>query len=445
MKFFSFFTNSIRKVLPSPFSIAIILTFLTIILALFFTKSENEEKSYFIQVIGFWEMGFWELLEFSMQMMLILVLGHVLALTRVFNSLIRSATVLCNNTANAAFTVTLLTILVSYLNWGLGLIFGAIFSRKVAEYALEKGIKINYPVIGASGYAGLMVWHGGLSGSAPLIIAQKDHFLIDQTGVIPVNETIFSPMNMMVFIAILVFIPLVMYLIGKRSESQSIEIEGTADIASEIIQKTSGAEKMDHSKIFTYFFSFLIIGYGVYKAFITGNLSVLNLNYINFILFGLGLLLHGTIFRFIKAVNSAIIGASGIFLQFPLYAGIMGIMKYSGLFLVFTEFFIQISNEQSFPVFTFFSASIVNIFVPSGGGQWAVQGPVIVEAASQLGASIPKSVMALAYGDQLTNMLQPFWALPLLGITGLKARDIIPYTFILMLAGMLIFIVALIL
>jgi len=139
-KKFDCITNSFRKILPSPFSIAIILTFLTFLFALLFTKPHNEKGSYFVQVLGFWEMGFWELLEFAMQMMLILVLGHALALTKIFNSLIRSATVLCNNTANAAFTVTLLTILVSYLNWGLGLIFGAIFSRKVAEFAKQKGI-----------------------------------------------------------------------------------------------------------------------------------------------------------------------------------------------------------------------------------------------------------------------------------------------------------------
>ena len=104
------------------------------------------------------------------------------------------------------------------------------------------------------------------------------------------------------------------------------------------------------------------------------------------------------------------------------------------------NFFVNISNETTFPIFTFISAGIINIFVPSGGGQWAVQGPIIVDAATQLGVSIPKSVMALAYGDQLTNMLQPFWALPLLGITGLKAKEILPYTLILLLAGTVIFI-----
>lgn len=121
----------------------------------------------------------------------------------------------------------------------------------------------------------------------------------------------------------------------------------------------------------------------------------------------------------------------------------MGIMKYSGLINVLSDFFISISSENTFPIFTFLSAGLVNIFVPSGGGQWAVQGPIIVEAANYLNLSISKSVMALAYGDQITNMLQPFWALPLLGITKINAKDLLPYTLILLLIGSVIFITCL--
>ena len=150
--------------------------------------------------------------------------------------------------------------------------------------------------------------------------------------------------------------------------------------------------------------------------------------------------MHKSFFNFLKAIDSAIVGSSGILIQFPLYFGIMGIMNHSGMIDIMSSFFVSISNENSFPIFTFISAGIVNVFVPSGGGQWAVQGPIIIEAANQLNISIPKSVMALAYGDQLTNMLQPFWALPLLGITGLKAKEILPYTLILLIIGSVIFI-----
>ena len=207
-------------------------------------------------------------------------------------------------------------------------------------------------------------------------------------------------------------------------------------------QIITGAERLDHSRLLASIFGGIIICYAFYKAFFMPekiSLSIITPNYINLVLLGSAILMHQNFFNFIKSVNNAISGAAGILIQFPLYFGIMGIMNHSGMVHMMSEFFVTISNEITFPLFTFISAGIVNIFVPSGGGQWAVQGPIIIEAATQLGVSIPKSVMALAYGDQVTNMLQPFWALPLLGITGLKAKEILPYTLILLILGILIF------
>ena len=157
----------------------------------------------------------------------------------------------------------------------------------------------------------------------------------------------------------------------------------------------------------------------------------------------LSILLHNNIKSFLSALNESIKGASGILIQFPLYFGIMGIMKETGLIIYISDFFISISNEITLPIFTFFSAAIINVFVPSGGGQWVIQGPVVIAAATELNVPIQKVVMALAYGDQLTNMLQPFWALPLLAITKLKAKEILPYTLIIMLVGLIIFITSL--
>ncbi|MDC3050525.1 TIGR00366 family protein, partial [Flavobacteriales bacterium] len=186
--------------------------------------------------------------------------------------------------------------------------------------------------------------------------------------------------------------------------------------------------------------------YCLYKSLIVPeqlSLSFITPNFINLFLLGLGIILHKNFNSFLKGVNQAIVGASGILIQFPLYFGIMGIMNSSGLVNVFSDFFVSISNTTTFPIFTFISAGIVNIFVPSGGGQWGVQGPVIIDAASQLNVPYWKAVMALAYGDQITNMLQPFWALPLLGITGLKAKEILPYTLIMLFIGSSIFIIGL--
>ena len=147
---------------------------------------------------------------------------------------------------------------------------------------------------------------------------------------------------------------------------------------------------------------------------------------------------------FLNAVQESIGDISSILIQFPLYFGIMGIIQESGLASLIATTIISAANQFTLPIYTFISASIVNMFVPSGGGQWQVQGPIIVESALKTGTSLPKMIMAFAYGDQLTNMLQPFWALPLLAITGLKAKDILPYTLILFIAGFFIFLITLI-
>jgi short-chain fatty acids transporter len=202
-------------------------------------------------------------------------------------------------------------------------------------------------------------------------------------------------------------------------------------------------ERMDHSKVFGTGFGLIVLLAFFYQYFgALGNLAITP-NLLNFFMLGLALVLHGSFTSFLNALEEAIKGASGILIQFPLYFGIMGIMRESGMVVQISDFFVSIATVRTLPLFTFFSAGLVNIFVPSGGGQWAIQGPIIVESALKLGVPLPKAVMALAYGDQITNMLQPFWALPLLGITKLKAREILPYTLMLMIIGAAVFLIGL--
>ncbi len=429
------FVAAARWLLPSPFTIAILLTLLTAFLALLLTGSpESSATEQIGSIASYWEKGFWELLKFSMQMMLMLVLGYILALSKPVNRFIDAMLSLIKGNASAAFWVCLLTVTVAWLNWGLGLIFGAIFARKVGEYCLRKNIPLNYPLIGAAGYSGLMVWHGGLSGSAPAKIAEQGHFLAEKIGVIPMGDTIFSPMNLCCTLLLLLLLPALMYLLGKRANTAPYTIPNYMEEPAR--EPASGAAKLDHSRLLGAGIGSLLVLYCISRI-IQG--AGLDPNFINLLLFSFGLLLHGNFQRFQDAANKAISSSTGILIQFPLYGGIMGIMKYSGLVLVFSNFFVEISTASTLPVFTFISAGIVNVFVPSGGGQWAVQGPIIADAASRLGANLNECILALAYGDQLTNMLQPFWALPLLGITGLKAHEILPYTLLLLLAGIGIF------
>ena len=442
MSFTQKYAEWFRRILPSPFSIAILLTLFTLILTLFIS-----DKSPAILLFD-WQEGLWSssLLAFAFQMMLMLVLGHTLALSSFFDKLISWLVKPITTTAKAAAIVTFATIIIAFINWGLGLIFGAILARKLGESFTRKQLPLNYPLIGAAGYVGLMVWHGGLSGSALIKVAESGHLqVISKNASLPeaiyYGDTVFSSMNISAFLLLLVLIPLTFYYLGTRVRSQIPEIK-TAFINTLENKKLEGAERIDQSQIFSKTIGILLVAFAAFLAlsYEGPSLGFITPNYINFSLLALCLLLHSSFTSFLSAVEDAITGSSGILIQFPLYFGILALMQSGGLIELVSNWFIEVSNTATLPLFTFFSAGLVNIFVPSGGGQWAIQGPIILEAATKLGVPLPKMILALAYGDQLTNMLQPFWALPLLSITGLKAKDILPYTLVLFLLGFLIFV-----
>ncbi|MET1258828.1 TIGR00366 family protein [Flagellimonas sp. DF-77] len=446
-----------RRFLPSPFTIAVVLTLLTIGLATAFTDSATGDNRFF-EVLSYWEEGVWNnaLLVFAYQMMLILVLGHVLVLSRPMERLILKIVGFVTNSANAAVLVALPTLIIAFFNWGLGLIFGAILARKVGEYAQAKNIPINYPLVGASGYVGLMVWHGGISGSAPIKVSEEGHlktlmstiqqngFSIELPNSISTVETVFSSWNLILFCIVCLCISVLVFYLGKQTAAKPFRLpsyhmqrfDGKAPV---------GAEKLDHSKPMALFFGLLLLG-AFFIQYLPA-LRSLNItpNLLNFFMLGLAIVLHGSFASFLNAVEEAIKDVSGILIQFPLYFGIMGIMAGSGMIALISDYFVSISSTTTLPIFTFFSAGLVNIFVPSGGGQWAVQGPLVIQSAVQLGVPLPKAIMALAYGDQLTNMLQPFWALPLLGITKLKAKEILPYSMLFLLVGGVIYLIGLLL
>ncbi len=448
-----------RRFLPSPFAIAVLLSLLTLGLGITF-GTFPEGTNAVAGTLRAWESGLWnrELLVFAYQMMLILVLGHVLVLSKPAERLISALTSRAGTNARAAALVASSTMLVAFFNWGLGLIFGAILARKVGEHARRNGIPVNYPLIGACGYLGLMVWHGGISGSAPIKASETGHLGSLLTGVLPeaslavlpgslpTSETVFGFWNLSIFVFVFLAVSGLAYWLGRKRPTSPVPVP---DMGTEPAPKpegpATGAERLDRSGWLSTFFALLI-----FAAFLLQYLPrLLDLNLspdlLNFFMLGLALFLHGSIRNFLGAVESAIGDTAGILIQFPLYFGIMGIMTETGLVHQISGFFIAISTEATFPIFTFFSAGLVNLFVPSGGGQWAVQGPIILEAALQLGVPLPKALMSLAYGDQLTNMLQPFWALPLLGITRLKAREILPYSLLFMCLAGIIYLIGLLL
>lgn len=439
------------KVLPSPFTLSIGLTLVTLILAFLF-GSFTGEHSQVVATLQAWQAGLWnkDLLVFGYQMMLILVLGHVLVLSTPVNRLLEFITKGATNTKTAVVLVSISTMLMGFFNWGLGLIFGAILSRKIGEKSARENLDINYPLIGALGYSGMMVWHGGISGSAPLKAAEEGHLHsimskipLDFPSELSTAETTFSVSNLIIFGVILIVVPFIFRNIKRRS---ALKFD-TSTLKNEAVSNSEEKKvhPLERNRVLPLIFGGLLTlcFFIVYFQ----NILELNLtpNMLNFLMLGLGILFHQSITRYLTSLAEAIKGASGILIQFPLYFGIIGVMKESGLAVSFAQFFISISTETTLPIYTFISSGIVNIFVPSGGGQWAIQGPIALESALKLGVPLPKIIMALSYGDQVTNMLQPFWALPLLAITKLKASDIFPFTFLLFIIGSIIFIAGLLL
>lgn len=415
----SFFNRIMQRYLPDPFLFVIILTFVVFGLGLIFTDSGP------YQMVQHWGGGFWGLLTFSMQMVLVLVTGHVLASSNVFKKGLGALASLAKSPGQAIVIVTVVSMIASLINWGFGLVIGALFAKELAK----KVKNVDYRLLIASAYAGFIVWHGGISGSIPLTIATEGHFSQDLIGIISTDQTIFAGFNLFIILILLLVLPVVNRLM-MPSKDQTVTVDPVLlenDVQAAALEQgaMTPAEKLENSRIvslLTGIFGLVFLFY-----YFATNGFKLNLDIVNFLFLFLGILFHGTPRRFLEAVVNAVKGASGIIIQFPFYAGIMGMMTASGLAAVMSEGFVAISNEFTFPFFAFLSAGLVNFFVPSGGGQWAVQAPVMLEAAQTLGVSIPKTAMAVAWGDAWTNLIQPFWALPALAIAGLKAKDIMGY------------------
>ncbi|MFD0860391.1 short-chain fatty acid transporter [Roseovarius aquimarinus] len=416
----------VDRYLPDPFVFVVVLTLIAGLAAVLGQGTGP------LEVVTMWGDGFWSLLSFSMQMLLVLVTGYMMASTPLVRRGLSALASLAGSAGGAILLVSIVSLVASWINWGFGLVVGALFAKELA-----RTIKVDYRLLVASAYSGFIVWHGGLAGSIPLSIATEDHPFADITGIIPTSETIFSPFNLAIVAALFIAVPLINRAM-MPSEAESVYVdpalldEGKARGE----EASTPAEWLERSPAL----SMLIGAAGaawLIQYFATG--GGLSLNVINFLFLTLAILLHGNPRNLLDALTEGVKGGAGIVIQFPFYAGIMAIMVQSGLAASISEGLVGFASDVTLPFWAFISAGIVNFFVPSGGGQWAVQAPVILPAAEALGTDLARVSMAVAWGDAWTNMVQPFWALPILGIAGLRAKDIMGFCMIhLVLSGVII-------
>ncbi|OED31787.1 short-chain fatty acid transporter [Planococcus maritimus] len=426
-----FSNNLMERYLPDPFLFVIILTVVVFGLGLGLTDSSP------VQMVAFWGEGFWALLAFSMQMVLVLVTGFVLASSPIFKKGLGKLASFAKSPGSAILWVTIVSLAASWINWGFGLVIGALFAKELAKRVEN----VDYRLLIASAYSGFLIWHAGFSGSIPLSIATEGHPFVDAIGIIPTSETIFSSYNLIIVAALLIIVPLLnRMMMPKKEETVTVDPAVLVDPPVEDIPSKASmtpAERLENSWILSMVIGALGIAFIIY--YFINNGFALTLDLVNFMFLFLGILFHGTPRKYLSAVQEAVKGAGAIIVQFPFYAGIMGMMTASGLAAVISEAFVSISTADTFPLFAFLSAGLVNFFVPSGGGQWAVQAPIMLEAAEMLGSEPAKVAMAVAWGDAWTNMIQPFWALPALAIAGLKAKDIMGFcVIVLVVSGVVI-------
>lgn len=408
----------VERYLPDPYIFVLLLTIVAAAAAMLIEQQGP------MQIITMWGDGFWGLLSFTMQMLLVLLTGHMLASTPPIRKLLTRLASLAKGAGSAIILVSLVALAASWINWGFGLVIGALFAKELARQ-----VRVDYRLLVASAYSGFLVWHGGLSGSVPLTIATEGHFSQDKIGIIPTSDTMFALFNVAIVVALFIVVPLVNRLMLPRPE-ESVYVDPKLLIEEDEAEGTTDrpADKLENSRLIAGVIGLAGLAYMFNYFVIRG--AGLNLNIINFSFLILAGVLHGTPRRLLHALNQAIRGGGGIVIQFPFYAGIMAIMIDSGLAATLSEWIVSLATAKTLAFWTFMSAGLVNIFVPSGGGQWAVQSPVVIASAQALGADLPRAAMAVAWGDSWTNMLQPFWALPVLAIAGLKAKDIMGYCLI---------------
>ncbi len=423
----------VERFIPSALVFAILLTAVVAVLALTLTDAAP------VDVLVGWGDGLAGLLAFMTQMALILLLGHMLANTRPVRRLLARLGSVPRSAVQAYVFVFAVAAVASLLQWGLGLVVGGLMAREVAAQARARGVRVHFPLLVAAGFSGFVVWHMGYSGSGPLTAATEGSFIAEQLGrVVPVAETTFAGWNLLAALVTVVVVGTVIALVAPRGDDRIVEL--TVDARDEGVavddDVETPADRLDASRWLTTLVGVALAGYLV-VYFVRGGGPTLDI--VNWTFLALILLLVRSPFEITALVKDAAGNVGDILLQFPLYAGILGMMTATGLVTVLSEWFVSISTPGSFGVLALLSAGLVNFFVPSGGGQFAVQAPILLEAANDLGVDPAVAIMAIAYGDQWTNMIQPFWALPLLAIAGLKVRDILGYTTITLLASGVVF------
>jgi short-chain fatty acids transporter len=432
-----------EKWIPDAFIFALVATFIVFAAALIWTPSS------FTQVVDAWGNGFWDLIPFTLQMSLIIITGHVLATSAPMGRAIRAIAGWPRTPRGAVVLVTLFALVTSWFNWGFSLIFSAVLAKEVARRVPA----VDYRALAAASVLGLgSIWAQGLSGSAALQMATPGALQpqirdivanggMVPGGIIPFSDTIFLWQSLVSVIVEIGVVTLVMWLAtppaskAKTAHDLGIDLGDAEFRPSPRPQAPSPGQWLEHSPILT----LIVVAMGAaylfrYFSRAPEPLNAITVNIINFAFLMIGVLLHWTPARLMQAVQAATQSVWGVILQYPFYAGIAAIITSTHLSRQLADAFVSISTPGSFPAVVAIYSAVLGVFVPSGGSKWVIEAPYVMAAAHELKVHLGWMVAAYDLGEALANLVQPFWMLPVLGMFGLRARDVMGYTFIVFLA-----------
>ncbi|NPT47802.1 short-chain fatty acid transporter [Paraburkholderia sp. 1N] len=432
-----------EQVMPDPFVLAIGLTLVVALLAVAFAPHAS-----LAVILASWYGGTFNILGFALQMILILATGYAIADAPLVQRGLRAMAAGVRTPTRAALLVFPIVAMAAWLNWGLGLVVGALLSREIA-----KRVKVDFAWLVAGSYSAWSVCNSGLSSSIALSQASHGNALnlVEKaTGqVIPLTDTVFAPF---VFIpTVLVVIVMTAIFIWMHPKQEDVvafnetqpepAATAEADPHARDAKASSFAARVERSMLGTLFL--LVLGVGYLAMTWTSKGFELDINTTILIFLLVGLALQRTPIAYADAIRRAARQTGSMLLQYPMYGGIMGIMTGTGLASAIAKTFVAIATPVTLPVLSYLSSLIITLLIPSAGGHWAVQGPFVLPAALSLHASVPRAAMGVAMAENVSNMLQPFWAVPVVAIAGIRIQRVMGYTAITFVVSLVIYAAAL--
>jgi short-chain fatty acids transporter len=407
---------------PDSFVFALAALVIVFVSGMFLGSSIRDLIEYFGE-------GFWSLIPFTMQMAIIIIGGHVLASSPPIYRLIRLLARIPRTPRGAVAFVAFFSMTTSLISWGFSLIFSGILVREIVKDVRQ----IDYRAIGAAAYLGSgTVWALGLSSSAALMMATPSAIaapLLKISGVIPLSQTIYTWQSLTTAVVLIISGVVVAYLSAPATSTKTAESFGVMDgiEIEEMEKQRTPAEWLEYAPVLSVIVGVIGLAYLVQIFAARGPLAALDLNTYNLLFLMLGLLLHWRPRSFTRAVNRAVPATGGVLIQFPFYGGIFGIITMSSITTTLAHFFVHISSQNSYPVVVAIYSFILGMFVPSGGGKWAIEAPYVLQAAKDLHVSLGWTVQVYNASEALPNLINPFWMLPLLGILKVRARNLVGY------------------